>query len=531
MFPKRLLALTLSAALTVMEPYVLRAQWAPTNGPFGGTVSGMDRIGTKLFATTGFGGFESSDYGNQWSEPDSTFVANFILSRDSLLFASTGNGFYRSTDSGATWDSIAFGFYDFLGTLGATPTCLVLSADTIVYRSTNNGDTWFAIPDMGNAYVTTFFTNNSTIYAGTGGGVYISNDDGLTWQFLGNGIPNTIVNSVAVAGSKLFAGTDSGLFCSSDQGVSWTGVGTGLTADTIYALAVVGSHFFAGTDNGIYLSTDSGMAWTSSGLSGRQILGFEADGQTLLAGTYGEGVYRTTDSGNSWQFSNAGLACAQPWALVFMGSELYSGTMEGGVVRTGDNGMNWLPVNQGLQILYNQVLACDGQNLYAGSYYGLCRSTDSGAHWVSFNEGLTDSSIRSMVATRSFLAVGTYDSGVFVRTPEDGRWRQANNGLDNGLKSRSVSAMILTDFGLFAGPEWRNCISNDQLRAQLEQMRFTRRSYLCIRGGIQQHFYCFRFGFWGMYGLSVHGFRCNVVRDKFWHYGVPVNLYTCNDRQ
>ena len=71
MFPKRLLALTLFAALAVMPTCVLRAQWVRTNGPNGGAVYALAEIGTNLFAGTDGGVFITTDNGTSWASAGS----------------------------------------------------------------------------------------------------------------------------------------------------------------------------------------------------------------------------------------------------------------------------------------------------------------------------------------------------------------------------------------------------------------------------------------------------------------------------
>jgi len=71
------------------------------------------------------------------------------------------------------------------------------------------------------------FASYSNIFAGTsGGGVYVSGDNGAHWTAMNNGIKNSSVEAFAVAGSALYASTfGAGVFQSSDDG----GIGTPIT--------------------------------------------------------------------------------------------------------------------------------------------------------------------------------------------------------------------------------------------------------------------------------------------------------------
>ena len=68
-----------------------------------------------------------------------------------------------------------------------------------------------------------------------------------------NGPYGGYVYSFAVSGTNLFAGTGGGVFLSTNNGTSWTAVNTGLTNSYVLSLAVSGTNLFAGTwGNGVW---------------------------------------------------------------------------------------------------------------------------------------------------------------------------------------------------------------------------------------------------------------------------------------
>ena len=70
--------------------------------------------------------------------------------------------------------------------------------------------------------------------------------------------------------TKLFASSGAGVFLSNDNGTTWTGVNSGITNPDVLSLAVLGTNLFAGTNgDGVYLSTNNGATWTgiNSGLT------------------------------------------------------------------------------------------------------------------------------------------------------------------------------------------------------------------------------------------------------------------------
>jgi len=54
------------------------------------------------------------------------------------------------------------------------------------------------------------------------------------------------INSFAVSGSNLFAGTGGGVFLSTNNGKSWTEINDGLTSLYVNGIAVDGENLFAG---------------------------------------------------------------------------------------------------------------------------------------------------------------------------------------------------------------------------------------------------------------------------------------------
>src|SRR5438477_10530431 len=84
----------------------------------------------------------------------------------------------------------------------------------------------------------------STLYAGTGGGVFKTTDGGASWTAINTGLTSAFltVYALAVDPSKpgtLYAGTNGlGIFKTTDGGASWTAANTGLIAPWVSALAL-----------------------------------------------------------------------------------------------------------------------------------------------------------------------------------------------------------------------------------------------------------------------------------------------------
>jgi photosystem II stability/assembly factor-like uncharacterized protein len=148
----------------------------------------------------------------------------------------------------------------------------------------------------------------------------------------------------------------------------------------------------AGTDgSGVYRSTDNGATWlaSSTGLTDLYVTSLDGDGANLvLAGTAG-GLYRSTDSGRTWRrqlharINAIHLTPGNP-------SVCFAGTQSAGVLRSLDGGVTWSsPGISGLASLEINTIDVAGGRVWAGTNgMGVHVSTDNGATWQRRVSGL-----------------------------------------------------------------------------------------------------------------------------------------------
>jgi hypothetical protein len=118
-----------------------------------------------------------------------------------------------------------------------------------VFRSTDGGSGWTAVDSgLTTLDVRSLIATGTTLLAGTfGGGVFRSTDGGTFWSRADSGISQyAYVSTLAKYGSNVFEGSD-GVFLSTDEGKSWTEVDEGLTKSSLWALAVSGTDLIAGS--------------------------------------------------------------------------------------------------------------------------------------------------------------------------------------------------------------------------------------------------------------------------------------------
>jgi hypothetical protein len=135
-------------------------------------------------------------------------------------------------------------------------------------------------------------------------------------------------------------------------------------------------------------------------------------------------VYLTTDTGGIWITAFTGLPnTVAVTSLAISGENLYAGTYGDGIYLSQNNGEVWTATQDSLLNgeLIECIVASDSLSLLivgTGSK-GIFLSTNHGESWVSFNTGLTDTVIESLLITDSFIYAGTYSSGVWRRPLSD----------------------------------------------------------------------------------------------------------------
>jgi len=222
----------------------------------------------------------------------------------------------------------------------------------------------------------------------------------------------------------------------------------------VNSFAVTGTNLFAGTfGDGVYLSTNNGSSWSAvnTGLTNLNVQTLAVNGTNLFAGTRNGGIFLSTDNGTNWSASNTGLTTTNIWCLTASATNLFAAT-DAGVFISSDNGTSWTSMSVGLTSMNVYALAVSGTNLYAGAIGGVFLSTNNGTSWTPVSNGLTNTNILALAVSGTNLFAGTESGGVFRSTNNGSSWTSVNNGLtDLDIFSIAICTNGAGGENIFAG--------------------------------------------------------------------------------
>ncbi|MEK9139479.1 MAG: hypothetical protein AAB308_00365 [Nitrospirota bacterium] len=286
---------------------------------------------------------------------------------------------------------------------------------------------------------------NGVLYAGSfGHGIFRTVDRGATWAPVGSGVTDPFILSLAFAkDGAVYAGTfRGGVFRSRDKGNSWQPVNVGLKRLEVKALLTVDHELFAGTGDGVYRMHDSEDHWTpvTSGLDDILVhaLARSPDG-TLFAGTSGQGLFRFSPRSIGWVRMRQGLKDHEGMIENFIrvlvidrDQSILAGTFDGGVFRSADSGLTWRPISRALPNDSIRGIVFSDEGVVVATGNGIFKTVDKGKQWIPLNKGLANLAVQVLIGSGDKGLYAGTSSGVF-RSDDGVSWMAVNQGLEAGI--------------------------------------------------------------------------------------------------
>jgi hypothetical protein len=273
---------------------------------------------------------ECGNLSSVWSDPD----------RDMVIVGVALQGLWANEDGSDAWTQLGQG----------AGSAAITNRLTSIVRDPEHPDTFW----------------ESGIYSG--GGVYRTDDNGQTFQQLGDVTHSDLVsvdlNDPLRATLLTGVHEQSGLYRSTDGGETWDDLSSSLDEGIGFTTAphiIDDDTFLLGTNNGsesgVYRTADGGLTWTrvfDAPIVGRPVV--SEDGVITWLLDRGGGTIRSDDDGRTWATTSAGGAIATTATnlaelpddvLVTIGSQ--------NLVASEDGGLTWTAVGPALPYVPNGV--------------------------------------------------------------------------------------------------------------------------------------------------------------------------------
>jgi len=257
--------------------------------------------------------YHSMDGGKKWSILSNQMMLSLVMDpqQPSVFYSvSLQKGLEKSTNGARGWQLLKGGPAKgaAVGIIVSSDGKTVIAYGKGVYRSTDGGSHWAKTLTHRSVY-SGAFGSGETVYAATDNGLYISNDDGMTWKEV-KAIGSQPLLQVVADGNVAYAVTALGIERTADDGATWTqlkklplgiefiGVAPSDPNDIV---AEIGG-------KGFYASYDGGQTWqkANSGIHDRDfnastVRFAPSTAQVAYTGAWGLDFYETTDGGHKWR--------------------------------------------------------------------------------------------------------------------------------------------------------------------------------------------------------------------------------------
>lgn len=344
-------------------------------------------------------------------------------------------------------------------------------AIVVLLASASSAQTWRAMgPPGGDVRALAIDpANPQKIYLGTTDGhIFISQDAGEHWKLAGRAGPrqDSVVTAIVVNAKnpqRILASTwtrdeaqGGGVFLSEDGGLTWRA--SGLVGHAVRALAGAPSNenvFVAGALDGVFRSLDGGATWQRISPEGhaelRNLDSIAIDPRepdTIYAGTF-HLPWKTTDGGKTWSAVHSGMIDDSDVMSIAIDRNNHSRILASacsGIYLSEDAAAQWRKV-QGIPYSARRTLAIlqDPQKpatVYAGTTEGLWRTTTSGAAWsriTPVNWVINSVSVVPRENSSSRILIGTEQFGVLLSDDGGKQFRESNRGFNH----RQIVALAL----------------------------------------------------------------------------------------
>ena len=487
--------------------------------------------GTIFAGTIDKGIFVSSDRGETWKFtgeglPDK-FIQRIVVSSNYLndqtvFLAMPGEGLYISRNQGKTW-SISLDGLDnsYVRTIDLSnnylndQTIFVGASFGMIFKSVDAGVSWARVnqakreavygrnlqdKQIRSLALSPTFANDGIIFSGTSAGLFYSNDSGVKWEKVTEGLTISTIRTISVSpnfmnDATVFAGTNNtGIFKSVNAGETWMQANSGLDNLKIWMIDISPDFandqtVFAAGKAGLYKSVDAGNTWEplardsfKSVIQSVDITDSFKQDLTLFI-TKTDGAFKSVNAGETWENISGNYFQSRILEITtspdfYKDQTIFAGTLGDFLYKSVDGGNTWVKIYQqnlsevSVHSIDMSLNFSEDQLVIIGTNLGAFKSIDGGNTWVNMYEGLPVSHqmISSVkISSDGTMFVGLPNEGIFKSDDSGISWDQINFGLFNDYVSViDVSPDFTNDQIIYAGTIGSGVFISNEFKAAPE---------------------------------------------------------------
>jgi photosystem II stability/assembly factor-like uncharacterized protein len=444
-------------ALILILSTIILAQnfWDQSNGPYGGDIFTAQYISEdSIIIGTRNGLYITSDMGDTWFHFDESLnfksITDIEKYQDDLLIIPDHSALVLAT--GSSYDTLFFTSEHPATVAAKNNGKIFLGTSYNIYSSTDFGTSWISLEDstMNINYSNKILIKNDTIiFYAEGNSIHRSYDDGESWGKINVSFSNTPVNTIYLddEGNLYAANSIVKLVKSSDNGDTWENISNNV-GSPIGSILKDLNDLYVGTSHGIFKSSNNGVSWFnySNGIISGRISGFANCGGTIVATTFGNGLYVLNKNTNEWESKVEGIDATIISDMVIDSNDDVIVGIDGmGIYKgTGDDTFIWELKNDGLDNAFVNTLAISKNEysyeyLYAGTDEGEYKSTNMGENWLSFNSPCYF--ITKGICVNDLGSIFSWTNCGVFRTTDDGiSWELMNSNYWGSGEIFSIAA-------------------------------------------------------------------------------------------
>ncbi len=337
--------------------------------------------------------YYSSDLGISWqTHPDipATAIVKKIVVKNNIIVVAANTAIYLSTDTGVTFSNIGlendFNFDTCILTTEPFIEILAATYTGLQKYSTQTGS-WQLVdtPLLNDQLIIGIGCKDSVIFCGTFSNDLLvkSEDGGATWHYIPDSPDATEIRDITVDSNRIFS-------------------------------ALQGTYNITGNYNmeSVAVSDDGGKSWERRGphAHGLVIKKVKTQSNTFYLGTFGQGLFKTTDNFITYGNVRSGNKLIGALALddadpnFILISEYDHLTFIPGIYYSTDGAQTFQTATN--FILPNTFLMIQGtDSVYAGAGDGIYLSVDRGINWTLWN--LSAENVLSLSSRNGYIFAGT----------------------------------------------------------------------------------------------------------------------------